>query len=145
MTRKFAVPFTCVQSYVDTGDIVTAKGVAKRTDKGELSINISEFQVLTKALLPLPDKFHGLTDVEKRYRQRHVDLIVNDDSKETFRKRSKILSAMRRFLEDRGFMEMETPVFHNQAGGAEVWDALGRPHTAQIIALQTLSALITVD
>lgn len=112
--------FKQMKAFMDTGDIVTAKGSAKRTDKGELSVNISEFTVLTKSLLPLPDKFHGLTDVEKRYRQRHLDLIVNTESKDTFRKRSKIISLIRRYLEDRDFVEVETPVFHSQAGGAEV-------------------------
>eukprot|EP00188_Purpureofilum_apyrenoidigerum_P001586 Plantae.Rhodophyta-Purpureofilum_apyrenoidigerum.ctg18887.p1 GENE.Plantae.Rhodophyta-Purpureofilum_apyrenoidigerum.ctg18887~~Plantae.Rhodophyta-Purpureofilum_apyrenoidigerum.ctg18887.p1 ORF type:complete len:594 (-),score=129.98 Plantae.Rhodophyta-Purpureofilum_apyrenoidigerum.ctg18887:186-1895(-) len=140
--------FKDLKAYFDTGDIVTAKGVPKRTDKGELSINISQFTVLTKALLPLPDKFHGLTDVEKRYRQRHVDFIVNTDAKDTFRKRSKIISYIRRYLEDRDFIEMETPVFHTQAGGAEAkpfetyHNALERALTLRIATELHLKRLI---
>mmetsp|Transcript_648 Transcript_648/g.1004 ORF Transcript_648/g.1004 Transcript_648/m.1004 type:complete len:561 (-) Transcript_648:283-1965(-) len=111
--------FKTLKAFLDTGDIVTAKGVAKRTEKGELSINISEYSVLTKALQPLPDKFHGFTDIEKRYRQRHLDLICNESSKSALRARSRIVSRIRRYLEDRDFIEMETPVFHAQAGGAE--------------------------
>jgi len=75
--------------------------------------------MLTKAVLPLPDKFHGLQDITKRYRQRHVDLIVNPGVRDTFRKRAKITSMMRRLLDDDGFLEIETPVLHSQSGGAE--------------------------
>ena len=75
--------------------------------------------MLTKAVLPLPDKFHGLQDVTKRYRSRHVDLIVNSEVRETFRKRAKITSMLRRMLDDMGFLEIETPVLHSQSGGAE--------------------------
>lgn len=75
--------------------------------------------MLTKSILPLPDKFHGLQDITKRYRQRHVDLIVNPDVRDTFKKRAKITSMMRRLLDDMGFLEIETPVLHTQSGGAE--------------------------
>ncbi|KAA8498453.1 Lysine--tRNA ligase [Porphyridium purpureum] len=111
--------FNQLKGWTDGGDIIGVSGTLKRTDKGELSVYVQHFQVLTKALLPLPDKFHGLTDVEKRYRQRHVDLIVNPESREIFRKRAKISSAIRSFLDQKDFLEIETPSLHTQAGGAE--------------------------
>lgn len=80
---------------------------------------VSEWAMLTKALLPLPDKWHGLTDVAKRYRQRHVDLIVNPSVRETFRKRAKIVGMIRRHLDDTGYLEIETPTLQNQQGGAD--------------------------
>jgi lysyl-tRNA synthetase, class II len=95
------------------------KGTVRRTDKGELSVYATEWKMLTKAILPLPDKFHGLTDVSKRYRQRHLDLIVNPTVRDTFRKRATITSMLRRLLDDMGFLEIETPVLHAQSGGAE--------------------------
>ena len=95
------------------------RGTVRRTDKGELTIYANEWKMLTKAILPLPDKFHGLQDVNKRYRQRHVDMIVNPEVRDTFRKRAKITSMMRRLLDDTGFLEIETPVMHSQSGGAE--------------------------
>jgi lysyl-tRNA synthetase class 2 len=91
----------------------------RRTDKGELTVYAKEWKMLTKAVLPLPDKYHGLQDITKRYRQRHVDLIVNPDVRDTFIKRAKITSMMRRLLDDMGFLEIETPVLHSQSGGAE--------------------------
>ncbi|GAQ90046.1 Lysyl-tRNA synthetase class II [Klebsormidium nitens] len=104
---------------LDVGDIVGAKGTLKRTDKGELSVHATSLAVLTKSLLPLPDKFHGLTDVEKRYRQRYLDMIVNPEVGDVFRSRAKVLSTIRRYLEDRGFLDIETPVLQTAAGGAE--------------------------
>lgn len=101
------------------GDIIGVTGTIKRTDKGELSIKVQRYAMLTKALLPLPDKWHGLTDVAKRYRQRYVDLIVNPTVRDTFRKRALITTGIRRYLEDRGFLEIETPVLQSEAGGAE--------------------------
>ena len=95
------------------------RGTVRRTDKGELTIYANEWKMLTKSILPLPDKFHGLQDVNKRYRQRHVDMIVNPEVRDTFRKRAKITSMMRRLLDDTGFLEIETPVMHSQSGGAE--------------------------
>jgi lysyl-tRNA synthetase, class II len=95
------------------------RGTIRRTDKGELSVYATEWKMLTKAILPLPDKFHGLTDVAKRYRQRHLDLIVNPTVRDTFRKRATITSMLRRLLDDMGFLEIETPVLHAQSGGAE--------------------------
>lgn len=111
--------FAQLKQLTDAGDVIGVRGTLKRTDKGELSVKVQEYALLTKALLPLPDKWHGLTDVAKRYRQRYVDLIVNPDVRETFRKRALITTAMRRFFEDRGFLEIETPVLQGEAGGAE--------------------------
>lgn len=111
--------FNIIKKLTDMGDLIGAKGTMKRTNKGELSINVSRFTVLTKTLLPLPDKRHGLTDTEKRYRQRYVDLIVNPEVRETFRRRAKITSGIRRYLEDQGFLEIETPVLQSEAGGAD--------------------------
>ncbi|MGF1496152.1 MAG: lysine--tRNA ligase [Elainellaceae cyanobacterium] len=111
--------FTHLKQLTDVGDILGVKGSVRRTDKGELSVNVSHYTVLTKAILPLPDKWHGLTDIEKRYRQRYVDLIVNPDVRQTFRRRAQITAAIRRFLDDRGFIEIDTPVLHPEAGGAE--------------------------
>lgn len=91
----------------------------RRTDKGELTLYAREWKMLTKAVLSLPDKYHGLLDVNKRYRSRHIDLIVNPDVRETFRKRALITSKLRRILDDKGFLEIETPVLHKQSGGAE--------------------------
>jgi lysyl-tRNA synthetase, class II len=95
------------------------RGTLRRTDKGELTVYAKEWKMLTKAVLPLPDKFHGLQDVTKRYRSRHVDLIVNPDVRETFRMRAMITSKLRRILDEKGFLEIETPVLHKQSGGAE--------------------------
>ncbi len=102
----------------DLGDIVAARGPLHRSGKGDLYINMSEARLLTKALRPLPDKYHGLTDTELRYRRRYVDLIVNRESRELFRRRSRIVDVIRRFMQDRGFMEVETPMMHSIPGGA---------------------------
>jgi lysyl-tRNA synthetase class 2 len=101
------------------GDFLGVKGSIRRTEKGELSVFVREYAILTKSLLPLPDKWHGLTDVEKRYRQRYVDLIVNPEVRETFRRRALITAAIRRYLDQQGFIEIETPVLQTEAGGAE--------------------------
>ncbi|MEX1198220.1 MAG: lysine--tRNA ligase [Pseudohongiellaceae bacterium] len=103
---------------LDLGDIVGASGVLFRTGKGELTVNINELTLLTKALRPLPDKHKGLTDTEVRYRQRYVDLIANEESRRTFMLRSRILQAMRTYFIDRGFMEVETPMMQVIPGGA---------------------------
>ena len=102
----------------DIGDIVGVKGEVFRTQRGEMSIRVQEITLLSKSLQPLPEKFHGLTDKELRYRQRYVDLIMNPESKRNFEIRSKFVSFLRRYLEDRGFMEVETPVLSPIAGGA---------------------------
>lgn len=111
--------FNAVKKLTDSGDIIGAKGTIKRTEKGELSVYVREYAILTKSLLPLPDKWHGLTDTEKRYRQRYVDLIVNPSVRETFRRRAQMTAAIRRYLDDRGFIEIETPVLQPEAGGAD--------------------------
>ncbi len=94
----------------DLGDIIAARGKLFKTQTGELSIHCTELRLLTKALRPLPDKFHGLQDQEVRYRQRYLDLIANEESRHTFRIRSQILATMRQFMVARGFMEVETPM-----------------------------------
>ncbi|MEL6139567.1 MAG: lysine--tRNA ligase [Cyanobacteria bacterium J06628_6] len=111
--------FTHLKQLTDAGDILGVKGTIKRTDKGELSVKVSEYAILTKSLLPLPDKWHGLTDVAKRYRQRYVDLIVNPEVRDTFRKRALITASIRRQLDQQGFIEIETPVLQPEAGGAD--------------------------
>ena len=103
---------------VDIGDFIGVKGSIRRTPRGELSIKATNYKLLSKALLSLPEKFHGLTDVETRYRQRYVDLIVNEDSRDTLRKRSLIIQKIREYLTKQGFLEVETPMLHPQAGGA---------------------------
>lgn len=102
----------------DLGDIVGVHGIVFKTRVGELSIKVDDFQILTKALRPLPDKYHGLKDIEQRYRQRYLDLIVNPESKETFILRTKIIQSIRRYLDNKGFLEVETPVMHAIPGGA---------------------------
>jgi lysyl-tRNA synthetase class 2 len=104
--------------FVDLGDIVGVHGRVFRTKSGELTLRAESVQVLAKAFTPLPDKWHGLVDVEKRYRQRYVDLIMNEDVRKTFITRSAIVSNLRRFLDDRGFIECETPTMMTVAGGA---------------------------
>jgi lysyl-tRNA synthetase class 2 len=103
---------------MDIGDIIGIKGTVFTTQKGEKSIHATEVVLLSKSLQPLPEKFHGLTDTDTRYRQRYVDLIMNEDSKKTFIMRSKIISAVRRYLDGEGFMEVETPMLVSNAGGA---------------------------
>lgn len=102
----------------DVGDIVEVRGYPFFTKQGELSLHAEHFAILTKSLSPLPEKFHGVTDKEIRYRQRYLDLIMDSDVRKTFQMRSKIVSLIRRFFEDRGFLEVETPMMHPIAGGA---------------------------
>src|SRR5476649_1953288 len=102
----------------DLGDILGARGRVFKTKTGELSIHCSEIRLLTKAMRPLPDKFHGLVDQESRYRQRYLDLIANDESRHTFKVRSQIMAEIRRFMVDKGFMEVETPMMQSIPGGA---------------------------
>ena len=117
----------------DIGDLVGAEGVAFRTRTGELSLRVEGLRLLAKALRPLPEKFHGLTDREMRYRRRYVDLIMNEETRETFRTRTRVVDFMRRFFAERGFLEVETPMMQPLAGGAvarpfETWHhALGIP------------------
>lgn len=103
---------------IDIGDIVGVTGIVFKTNVGELSIAVNEFHLITKSLRPLPEEYYGLKDIEQRYRQRYLDLITNKDSRETFLLRSKIIQSMRRYLDDEGFLEVETPMLHAIPGGA---------------------------
>ena len=103
---------------LDVGDIVFVAGKLFKTKTGELTIDVNELKLLSKAVRPLPEKWHGLTDIETRYRQRHLDLIVNPHVKDVFHKRSRIIQLMRRFMEERDFLEVETPMMQPRAGGA---------------------------
>ncbi|MFY9380452.1 MAG: lysine--tRNA ligase [Acutalibacteraceae bacterium] len=114
----------------DIGDIVEVKGFVFRTRRGEISIHAKEVKLLSKSLLPLPEKFHGLKDTDTRYRQRYLDLIVNPEVKDTFIKRSKIISSMRNYLDNIGFIEVETPMLNTIPGGAAA-----RPFTTHHNAL----------
>ena len=117
----------------DIGDVVGVEGVAFRTRTGELSLRVDGLRLLAKALRPLPEKFHGLTDRETRYRRRYLDLIMNEEARETFRTRTRVVDFVRRFFIERGFLEVETPMMQPLAGGAvarpfETWHhALGIP------------------
>ena len=103
---------------LDIGDIVGIKGTVFKTKTGEISIHATELTLLSKSLHPLPEKFHGLTNTDLRYRQRYIDLIMNDESRDTFVKRSKIIASIRRYLDGQGFLEVETPMLVSNAGGA---------------------------
>jgi len=115
--------------HVDIGDIIGAKGKLFRTKSGELTLDVSDFAMLCKSLRPLPEKWHGLADVEKRYRQRYLDLISNEESRNIFVLRSKIIAAVRRFFDRRGFMEVETTILQPQAGGALARPFVTHHHT----------------
>ena len=103
---------------LDIGDIIGLRGKVFRTKRGELTVRVEDFDLLSKSLRPLPEKFHGLKDVEIRYRQRYLDLIVNPEVKDTFLKRTEIIKSMRKYLDDRDFVEVETPILSTIAGGA---------------------------
>lgn len=102
----------------DIGDIIGVRGEVFRTQKGQISVKADEVKLLSKSLLPLPEKWHGLKDTELRYRQRYVDLIVNPDVKKAFVMRSRFIRHMRSYLDERGYIEVETPVLNTIAGGA---------------------------
>ncbi|MBH8566061.1 lysine--tRNA ligase [Nostoc sp. CENA67] len=119
MADVLANAFKQLDKLTDIGDILGVTGTIKRTEKGELSVYVKQYTILTKSLLPLPDKRHGLTDIAKRYRQRYVDLIVNPEVRQTFRRRAQITAGIRRYLEQRDFLEIETPVLQSEAGGAD--------------------------
>ncbi|WP_411869441.1 lysine--tRNA ligase [Vulcanococcus limneticus] len=140
--------FAHLTSLVDAGDLIGVHGSLRRTDRGELSVKVTGWTMLTKALQPLPDKWHGLADVEKRYRQRYLDLIVSPDTRETFRRRALAVSAMRRWLDERDFLEIETPVLQSQPGGADArpfethHNALDLPLTLRIATELHLKRLV---
>ncbi len=117
--------FNLFNQFIERGDIIGVAGHVFRTKLGEITIWVDSFTLLCKAVCSLPEKFHGLTDVEKRYRQRYVDLIVNEESRQTFRIRSRIVSLIRRYLDDHGFLEFETPILQPIYGGANA-----RPFTS---------------
>ncbi|MGA2919051.1 lysine--tRNA ligase [Methanoregula sp.] len=117
--------FGLFNQFIERGDIIGVNGHVFRTKLGEITIWVDSFTLLCKAVCSLPEKFHGLTDVEKRYRQRYVDLIVNEESRQTFRNRSRIVSLIRRYLDDHGFLEFETPILQPVYGGANA-----RPFTS---------------
>jgi lysyl-tRNA synthetase class 2 len=126
--RKNELPegqFDLFNEYIERGDFVGVEGQVFRTKLGEITIWVDGFTVLCKAVCPLPEKFHGLKDVEKRYRQRYLDLIVNEESRQTFRVRSKVIALIRRYLDERGFLEFETPILQPVYGGANA-----RPFTS---------------
>lgn len=140
--------FAEFKNLIDVGDIVGATGWMKRTEKGELSVVTQSLQVLTKSLRPLPDKWHGLADVEQRYRRRYVDMLVTPGVTDTLRSRSKVMSTMRRELDTLGFEEVETPVLESSAGGADArpfltyHNALGRSFTLRIATELHLKRLV---
>lgn len=107
-----------VFKHLDIGDIVSATGTMFRTKMGEVTLRVQEFRILSKSLRPLPEKFHGLQDVQQRYRQRYLDLISNQESKDVFLKRIRVISRIRRFLEEREYLEVETPMLQSIPGGA---------------------------
>ncbi len=110
--------YSIFKKYIDLGDIIGVSGLLFKTRTGELTAEVEDFRILSKALHPLPEKWHGLQDVETRYRQRYLDLLANPQVKETFRLRSTIIKAVRDFFEKEGFIEVETPMMHQIAGGA---------------------------
>jgi lysyl-tRNA synthetase class 2 len=140
--------FLHLTTLTDIGDWIGVEGCLRRTDRGELSVKVSDWCMLSKALQPLPDKWHGLADVEKRYRQRHLDLIVSPHTRDTFRKRALLVSHLRRWLDERGFLEIETPVLQTQAGGADArpfethHNALDLPLTLRIATELHLKRLV---
>ena len=111
-------PYEFLKKWVDTGDWIGIVGHPCRTRRGELTILVKEFKLLSKAMRPLPEKWHGLTDTEARYRRRYTDLIANPEVREVFRKRARIIASFRRTLEEHGTLEVETPTLSVLAGGA---------------------------
>ncbi len=140
--------FKQITGLVDGGDWLGVSGILRRTDRGELSVKVSDWRMLTKSLQQLPDKWHGLADVEKRYRQRYLDLIVSPDTRETFRRRARLVSGIRRWLDQRDFLEIETPVLQSEPGGADArpfethHNALDLPLTLRIATELHLKRLV---
>ncbi len=133
---------------LDVGDWIAAHGTMMRTKRGQLSVAVTSFELMSKSLRPLPEKFHGLTDKETRYRQRYVDLVMNPEVRETFQKRFKIVSAIRRFMEDQGYYEVETPFLSPIIGGANAkpfvthFNALDRDYYLRIATELPLKRLL---
>ncbi len=133
---------------LDVGDWIAAEGTIMRTKRGQLSVAVDAFELMSKSLRPLPEKFHGLTDIETRYRQRYVDLVVNPEVRTTFEKRFRIVSAIRRYMEDQGFFEVETPFLHPIIGGANAkpfvthFNALDRDYYLRIATELPLKRLL---
>jgi lysyl-tRNA synthetase class 2 len=140
--------FAQLTTLVDAGDWIGVRGTIRRTDRGELSVKVHDWRMLSKSLQPLPDKWHGLADVEKRYRQRYLDLVVSPHTRETFRRRALLVSSLRRWLDERGFLEIETPVLQTEAGGADArpfathHNALDLPLTLRIATELHLKRLV---
>ncbi len=140
--------FAQLTTLVDAGDLIGVQGSLRRTDRGELSVKVKGWTMLCKSLQPLPDKWHGLADVEKRYRQRYLDLIVSPHTRETFRRRAVAVSSMRRWLDEREFLEIETPVLQSVPGGADArpfethHNALDLPLTLRIATELHLKRLV---
>lgn len=124
--------FSLFRDAIDPGDIVEATGTLFLTKRGEKTLQVTGWRILAKALLPLPEKFHGLQDIEKRYRERELDLIANPEAMQRFKVRSKFVSALRRFLDERGFMEVETPVLQSIPGGANARPFITHHHALDI-------------
>ena len=117
---------------LDIGDIVGVSGVLFKTRTGELTVNVRDFRLLVKSLHPLPEKYHGLTDIETRYRRRYVDLLVNQESREVFRKRAATITALRRFLDRRGYLEIESPIMQSIPGGANARPFVTHHHALDV-------------
>jgi len=130
--RNKKLSFEDLKELVDIGDWIGVYGSIKKTNKGELSIKVFRWEMLSKSLQPLPDKWHGLTDIEKRYRQRYLDLIVNPGSKVVFKTRASSISLIRRWLDQRNFLEIETPILQSDAGGAEARPFITHHNTLDI-------------
>ncbi|MGN0301353.1 MAG: lysine--tRNA ligase [Anaerotardibacter sp.] len=133
---------------LDVGDWIGAEGTMMRTRRGQLSVALEAYELLSKSLRPLPEKFHGLADKETRYRQRYVDLVVNPEVRDTFTKRSKVVSAIRHYMEEQGFIEVETPFLHSIMGGANAkpfithFNALDRDYFLRIATELPLKRLL---
>ncbi len=132
LENQKSLSFEDIKEIVDIGDWIGVCGTIKKTNKGELSIKVEKWEMLSKSLQPLPDKWHGLTDIEKRYRQRYLDLIVNPQSKNVFKTRAKCISFIRSWLDKRNFLEIETPILQSEAGGAEARPFITHHNTLDI-------------
>lgn len=132
LENQRSLSFEDIKEIVDIGDWIGVYGNIKKTNKGELSIKVEKWEMLSKSLQPLPDKWHGLNDIEKRYRQRYLDLIVNPHSKNVFKTRAKCISFIRNWLDSRNFLEIETPILQAEAGGAEARPFITHHNTLDI-------------